>query len=55
MIGGIPEEVVYIRLGHEQWWKNPDGGWDKTSYFEVLEAIDHIEKKLWQHTKKKTT
>ena len=46
MPGGIPDAVVYIRIGYQQYWKNPNGGWDVTSYYEVLETIEKLDTKL---------
>jgi len=35
--------VAYIRIGYDQYWRNPKGGWEKTDYREVLETIEKLE------------
>ena len=42
VVGGLPEDVVYIRVGADQYWKNPKGGWDKTIYYDVIETIENL-------------
>ena len=33
IIGGIPSDVVFIIIGHQQYWKKPEGGWEVISYY----------------------
>jgi len=42
VVGGLPDEAVYIRIGSAQYWKCADGGWDMTDCMEVIETIERM-------------
>lgn len=46
VLGGIDDSVVYIRMGYDQYWRNPNGGWDVTSYWEIIKTIEKLGTKL---------
>jgi len=43
-IDDLPDEICYIRTGYDQYWRDPKGGWWHTSYQDVLDTIERIEK-----------